>query len=816
MVGRFLHKQSEEQLRSLGAVNDKDYVDLDTGAVLLDKDLLQALFSLISTDGRVDQEKYDTFVNEKARISFYGDFLYPLAEQSTLEDYYLEAAEGTLNQELHDCRTKIWDAISSFSMKLICLSPAEFIHFGTTTELLQLMTSGVEDYEFLDWKKQVCTSIKKKRVQPDAFSCPVNFAAYNSMIEDASSLGEGVYIENSSIGADVKIGCGTVISNLELSGCVVPEEVVLHGIRLKNGKHIVRVYAVNDNPKGTYEADALFLHTGLQELLRALRVQDTEIWREPEKTGRYLWFADLYPVCDTVSQAVDSALFLCKAAMGVPVSEEALTKWQQAEKMSLYESFNRADTGELLSWQLSLENQIIVEKFVQKIKEQCYYEEALRVFGESGVSEAQFTMLMEYAGQAPFSERIRIYYDLSQYMKHQSRSYGSYDDSTLESMCFETIKNEIFAEGRKSIPKSNFRIAREEVHVELPVRVNWGGGWTDTPPQCNEQGGVVLNAAITLNGIRPVQVTVRKLDKLHVEFESADIGVSGTMECLKQIQDCHNPYDFFALHKAALIACGIVPLEGGGSLQEILEKLGGGIYLSTQVVGVPKGSGLGTSSILSGACVKAIFEFLGETLSDSALYEIVSCMEQVMSTGGGWQDQVGGLTGGIKYITTEKGLNQNIRVEYINIPAVAKEELQKRFALIYTGQRRLARNLLRDVIGNYIGGRPESVEALYDMKRIAALMRFELEQGNIDEFAALFNVHWELSKKLDAGSTNTCIDQIFMACEDLIDGKFIAGAGGGGFLQVILKKNVTKAQLQERLREVFQDSGVAVWECEFV
>ena len=816
MVGRFLHKQSEEQLRSLGAVNDKDYVDLDTGAVLLDKDLLQALFSLISTDGRVDQEKYDTFVNEKARISFYGDFLYPLAEQSTLEDYYLEAAEGTLNQELHDCRTKIWDAISSFSMKLICLSPAEFIHFGTTTELLQLMTSGVEDYEFLDWKKQVCTSIKKKRVQPDAFSCPVNFAAYNSMIEDASSLGEGVYIENSSIGADVKIGCGTVISNLELGGCVVPEEVVLHGIRLKNGKHIVRVYAVNDNPKGTYEDNAPFLHTGLQELLRALRVQDTEIWREPEKTGRYLWFADLYPVCDTVREAVDSALFLCKVAMGVPVSEEALTKWQQAEKMSLYESFNRADTGELLSWQLSLENQIIVEKFVQKIKEQCYYEEALHVFGESGVSEAQFTMLMEYAGQAPFSERIRIYYDLSQYMKHQSRSYGSYDDSTLESMCFETIKNEIFAEGRKSIPKSNFRIAIEEVHVELPVRVNWGGGWTDTPPQCNEQGGVVLNAAITLNGIRPVQVTVRKLDKLHVEFESADIGVSGTMESLEQIQDCHNPYDFFALHKAALIACGIVPLEGGGSLQEILEKLGGGIYLSTQVVGVPKGSGLGTSSILSGACVKAIFEFLGETLSDSALYEIVSCMEQVMSTGGGWQDQVGGLTGGIKYITTEKGLNQNIRVQYINIPDAAKEELQKRFALIYTGQRRLARNLLRDVIGNYIGGRPESVEALYDMKRIAALMRFELEQGNIDEFAALFNVHWELSKKLDAGSTNTCIDQIFMACEDLIDGKFIAGAGGGGFLQVILKKNVTKAQLQERLREVFQDSGVAVWECEFV
>ena len=309
---------------------------------------------------------------------------------------------------------------------------------------------------------------------------------------------------------------------------------------------------------------------------------------------------------------------------------------------------------------------------------------------------------------------------------------------------------------------------------------------------------------------------MKRLEELHVAFESADVGVSGIVETLEEIQDCHNPYDFFALHKAALIACGLIPLEGGATLQEILKKLGGGIYLSTQVVGVPKGSGLGTSSILSGACVKAIFEFLGERLNDSAIYEIVSCMEQVMSTGGGWQDQVGGLTGGIKYITTQKGLNQDIRVEYVTMPAEAKKKLQERFALIYTGQRRLARNLLRDVVGNYIGGRPESMEALYGMKRIAALMRFELEQGNIDEFAMLLNRHWELSKKLDAGSTNTCIEQIFMACEDLIDGRFIAGAGGGGFLQVILKKNVTKAQLQERLRDVFQDSGVAVWECEFV
>ena len=52
--------------------------------------------------------------------------------------------------------------------------------------------------------------------------------------------------------------------------------------------------------------------------------------------------------------------------------------------------------------------------------------------------------------------------------------------------------------------------------------------------------------------------------------------------------------------------------------------------------------------------------------------------------------------------------------------------------------------------------------------------------------------------------------------EDLIDGKMICGAGGGGFLQVVLKKGVTKEKLEERLNEVFHDSGVSVWGSEIL
>ena len=276
------------------------------------------------------------------------------------------------------------------------------------------------------------------------------------------------------------------------------------------------------------------------------------------------------------------------------------------------------------------------------------------------------------------------------------------------------------------------------------------------------------------------------------------------------------PHEAFALHKAALIASGVIPADGNITLEDVLSRLGGGIYISTKVIGIPKGSGLGTSSILAGAAIKALWQFIGKEYTENELYETVLIMEQLMSTGGGWQDQVGGLSGGIKYITTKPGISQNIKVEHLAIPDSMKMQLNERFAIIYTGQRRLARNLLREVVGNYIIGRKETLYALSEMKKVAAQMKESIEAGSMEQFICELNHHWDLSKMLDHGVTNTCIEQIFATCEELIDAKFIAGAGGGGFLQVILKEGVTKAQLDEHLQNVFQGTGVAVWDSTFV
>lgn len=806
-VKKFLHKQSVETLEKLGAVNAHGNVDLDTGAVLFDVNLMNALLSLVQTDGKIDAEKYARFVNEKSRISLYGDFLYPLAEDSTLEQYYEEQPEGTFCEELTECRTRIWEALHLFGMKLICLSPAEFIHFGTTRELLALLTDEMADYEYLDWKPMVFTNYKSEK--------KVQVAVHNALIERTVQLADKCYVENSWLRGNTVLEEGCVISQLELKDVTVPS-MVLHGVELKreNGgkRYIVRVYGIKDNPKKTLEERGSFLAGDLQSFINLNNLKTEDIW---ESEDHSLWKAKLYPVAESQEKAVSWALLLHRIS-SEKADEAKVAEWKSLKRYSLEESFQMADASVLVPWEEKMENRILIERFLNRLRAGEHYVDSLKTFGITELNEKQFDMLMELAEkELPFEEKIRVLYSISRSMKFMKKNFHGISYDQVEQKCFATIQQEIFKASNVNQVKK-YKIAEDQVKVSLPVRVNWGGGWTDTPPYCNEKGGVVLNAAILLNGQEPIEVELRKLSEKYIEFASLDLDAHGVVKTAAEIQDCHNPYDSFALHKAALIACGIIPMEGEADLEKILEEMGGGFYMSTCVKGVPKGSGLGTSSILSGACVRALGKFLGTTWSDSDVYELVLNLEQIMSTGGGWQDQVGGLTGGIKYITSRPGMKQKLKVEYLDLDEVTKKELQERFALIYTGQRRLARNLLRDVVGNYIGGKKESKEALEEMKHLAVMMRYELEQGDIDAFAELLNQHWEVSKKLDAGSTNTCIDQIFASCEDLIDGKFISGAGGGGFLQVILKKGVSKDRLRARLLDVYQYSGVDVWNVKFV
>lgn len=359
------------------------------------------------------------------------------------------------------------------------------------------------------------------------------------------------------------------------------------------------------------------------------------------------------------------------------------------------------------------------------------------------------------------------------------------------------------------------RIAAARHGISLPLRANLAGGWSDVPPYCNEKGGTVLNAAIRLNGQNPVRVGLTRLAERHVVLESVDLRARQVFDSIEPLQRADAPGDAFALHKAALLASGVIPLKGG-ALDDVLEDLGGGFALRTEVSGVPTGSGLGTSCILSAACIKALLEFTGHAPTDEALCRRVMTAEQLMSTGGGWEDQLGALRPGVKLLSSPPGIRQDVTIQGLELEAGAMEALRQRYTLIYTGQTRQTKRILRDILGGYIGNEPHIVQALEEIQRMAVLMRDELAQGRVDGFAALMNRHWEQSRRMDAGCTNARIERIFEVTGDLLDGKMCVGSGGGGFLQVMMKPGVTRRQLDQRLRQAFEEESVATWDCGIV
>lgn len=773
-VRKFLHKQTVETLRSVGAVNESDCVDIDTGAVVFSTEMLNSLYEMIAED--VD---YDRYVNETVRLSLYGDFLYPLAVNSTLEQFYGEKPEGKVCDALHEARTKVWEILRPHRLKLLRLAPAKFIHFGTTSEILKLMSGGVEEYRDLGWSRQVCSSMRHK-----------DCAGYNSILSSRASIGENCYLEVSYVHCNATVGNNVVLSYIDIHDETVPDDVVLHGLKQQGGMFVARIYGIHDNPK----ENCLF-GRNLDEVSRELGV---DLWKEGAHT---LWTAELYPEKECIKAAVASSLELYDLIVGGDRAK--LEEWRNSSRKSLCSSFNVADSDAIMAWERRMTELVQMDEIANAIHFQTPAKQ-LKLLPK--LTKIQNEWLNKRLSHANFSERIRLHYYL-----------GSVLDSEAEMQaCFGTIRDVILNATLCGLEyNEKAKIVTDRHTVKLPLRVNWGGGWSDTPPYCNEHGGTVLNVAIRLNGENPVEATLERISEHKIVFDSRDMDAHGEFDIIDALQVTGDPYDPFALQKACLLACGIIPYEGH-NLDEILTRLGGGFMMHSEVTNVPKGSGLGTSSILSAACVKAVFEFMGIEYTEDDLYSRVLAMEQIMSTGGGWQDQVGGVTPGLKYITSMPGVEQKIRVSHIELSRETKRELDERFCLIYTGQRRLARNLLRDVIGRYVGNEPDSLFALNEIQRVAALMRFELERGSVDGFAKLLDYHWELIQKVDQGSTNTLIDQIFQSIDDMIAGRLVCGAGGGGFLQVMLKKGVTKADVHKRLKSVFQDSLVDVWDCELV
>ena len=363
----------------------------------------------------------------------------------------------------------------------------------------------------------------------------------------------------------------------------------------------------------------------------------------------------------------------------------------------------------------------------------------------------------------------------------------------LEDKAFELIREAV---GRgihydEILSPKRIQIRSDEVvWVCAPARLDFAGGWSDTPPYCLEHGGSVLNAAVKLNGQYPIQV----IGKIHpepiIKINSIDLGEHIIVSEMSEMLSFSDPTDWSSLPKAAFAVTDIIPIAidpfGRSDLQDILRKLGGGIDL-TLFSAVPSGSGLGTSSILGSAIIACLSRIVGQEFTQENLFNRTLYMEQLMTTGGGWQDQIGGVVGGVKHITTEPGLFQTPRISWTDLRVRPNMDLSERFLLYYTGLRRMAKNILRNIVGKYLDRGPVTLKTISQLREKSFEMKEELDHRNIDAFGKKIAEVWELNKTLDPGTSNEEIEAILSKILHLIHGAKLLGAGGGGFFFMVTR-----------------------------
>ena len=342
------------------------------------------------------------------------------------------------------------------------------------------------------------------------------------------------------------------------------------------------------------------------------------------------------------------------------------------------------------------------------------------------------------------------------------------------------------------------------VWARSPLRLDLAGGWTDTPPYCFEFGGSVLNVAVLLNGQPPIQVFVRPISKPEFRLRSIDLGATEDIRSFAELSSFRDDRSGFSLPKAALALAGFLPTFISGTpprtLPELLKKFGGGLEISL-LSAVPKGSGLGTSSILAATLLVALSRAcnLGWDVLD--IYQRVLSIEQLLTTGGGWQDQAGALFGGVKLIQTGQGLVQTPSVRYLPGQLIGDAHANHTLLLYYTGVTRLAKGILKEIVHDMFLGRSATIRTLGLIRINSQHLHQALQEDDQSSMHRCIARSWDLNRRLDPDTTTPQIESIIRtAGADLAACKLL-GAGGGGYMLLCADTPEAGQRIRTRLTE---------------
>lgn len=337
------------------------------------------------------------------------------------------------------------------------------------------------------------------------------------------------------------------------------------------------------------------------------------------------------------------------------------------------------------------------------------------------------------------------------------------------------------------------------VWARSPVRIDIAGGWTDTPPYCLMEGGNVVNLAIELNGQPPLQTYIRPSSNPHIVLRSIDLGAMEIIETYDQLADFTHVGSPFSIPKAALALAGFLPefcSERFTSLRQQLEAFGCGIEL-TLLSAIPAGSGLGTSSILASTVLGAINDFCSLAWDKNEICRRTLVLEQMLTTGGGWQDQFGGVLGGVKLLQTDRGFQQTPLVRWLPDDIFLQPEYSSCHLLYYTGITRTAKTILDEIVRRMFLNSNKQLELLRQMKAHTMDMYEAIQRQDFRHMGLLVRKTWQQNQLLDSGTNPDEVRRITSLVDDLCLGYKLPGAGGGGYLYMVAKDPEAAARIKQ-------------------
>ncbi|MCC7193078.1 MAG: hypothetical protein IT444_09900 [Phycisphaeraceae bacterium] len=551
---------------------------------------------------------------------------------------------------------------------------------------------------------------------------------------------------------------------------------------------------------------ATFGNRPLSEFMASHNLTINDLWPGEPQSRRTLWEARLWCV-GPIDQVLKQTLWMCNSH----TERSSMPRnWLRERRMSMEELIRCVDHGRLLNHRADIQRKVALAHVGRRLVENTMLpaQDVLNLIRDKGEARCVLTEIDSLLRNRPAAEHAR-FFKLSEMVRREYPRATAPPSlrGDLPLAASDAIARAVAQHIELPQQPSKAAILPDQaVWVTTPVRIDLSGGWSDTPPICTELGGAVVNAAIMLNGQYPVQVMAKLREEPAIVLNSIDLGRSVRLTDAAAIQRYQDPTDWAALPKAALILAGICPRQGG-DLKRWLKKLGGGLDI-TLFSALPKGSGLGTSSVLGAAMLAGLARVVGESLTSEQLIARTSLLEQFMTTGGGWQDQVGGITPGVKLIRTHSGADQSPSLHWTVFDTGPTSPFHGRLLLYYTGYRRLARNILRNVVGRYLARDPQAVRIIHELKDAAEQMKMDLDSQNLEAVGRGVERYWELKKRLDPGSTNPQIESLLRPIQRDLIGKVLPGAGGGGFVFMVAR-DTSAAQRVRRVLDATPPNPLA-------